>query len=258
MDKAAARILRGETTPELDRQMVALPEAQLFLRLNDPNPVQRTAAARALGSQQSSGAAPLLCTRLQIEKALYTRIAISEALGLIGPPAIPGLIALLGKIGANQHQTLPERGFYKRSSPLPRDIVTRTLIKIGSPALLALEKVISNGDRPAALEAIDGIGHIAWSENDRRSEPVLLSAFQTSPSDLLIQWKLIRAFQAFPSAPVRAILTEVVLSSPHPELRWEAVRSLLLHPLRLPPELAPVIELDPHPEVKKVARFFTG
>lgn len=256
-DKTAARRLRGENTPELDRRVAALPEAQQFALLNDPDPQQRTAAARALGSRHRSAAVPLLCARLQVETALYSRIAVSEALGLIGSPAIPALIALLGKIGNNQHQTLPTRGFYKKSFPLPRDIVTRTLIKIGCPALAPLENVVLTGERPAVLEAIDGIGRIAWTENDRRSEPVLLSAFQSSPSDVLIQWKLIRAFQAFPSAPVRAILTEVILSSPLSELRWEAVRSLALHGRPFSANLQQAIQADPHPEVQKVARFFS-
>ena len=37
------------------------------------------------------------------------------------------MVEYLGQIGNNQHKVLPTNGFNKKSYPLPRDIIARTL-----------------------------------------------------------------------------------------------------------------------------------
>jgi HEAT repeat protein len=135
MDKAAARTKRGQTSRQDDSLFSTLSNQELLDLINDVDAQKRTSAARLLGERKDTDAIPLLCERLKKETALYTRIAISEALGAIGDPAIPELIRLLGKVGNNQHHEVPKKGFYKKSYPLPRDIAARTIIKIGCSAL---------------------------------------------------------------------------------------------------------------------------
>jgi HEAT repeat protein len=255
-DKTAARIKRGQTSRQEDSAFSMLSDQELFALIDDNDAQKRTSAIRLLGERQNSAAVHLLCERLKKEPALYTRIAISEALGKIGAPAIPELIRLLSQVGHNQHDALPLKGFYKKSYPLPRDIVTRTLIKIGRPALQPLEQVVLAADRPRLLEAVDGIGHIAFYQKDLSSETVLLGTYSKYPDDPVILWKIVRALQAFPSERARRLLETVICASVYPALRWEAVRSLGQQGGKASAEVMSCIEQHACAEVKEMARIF--
>jgi hypothetical protein len=111
---------------------------ELIDLLGSKNIGERTGAAKILGQRRIIDATLPLCKALKEEKALYTKIAISEALGNIGISSVKALIPLLGKIGKNQYTKLPEKPFEKWNYPLPRDIVARTIIKIGEHALVHL------------------------------------------------------------------------------------------------------------------------
>jgi hypothetical protein len=256
IDKTTARISRGQASRQADSLFSSLSNQELLDLLNDVDASKRTSAARQLGQRKNTESVPLLCKHLKTETALYTRIAISEALGAIGEPAILELIGLLGKVGNNQHSELPEKGFYKKSYPLPRDIVARIIIKIGCSALKPLEKVVLEADRAGVLEAIDAIGHIAFYEGDLSSESVLLMAYQKYHSDIVVLWKIVRAFQAFPTAGVRRVLETIICSNRYPELRWEAVRSLGQHGGEIRGEVMTCVQRDPCDEVREMARLF--
>src|SRR5512133_143261 len=118
-DKTTARIQRGQTNVDIDRQLSDLTDEALIALLDDVDAQKRTTAARLLGSRKCLFAIPYLCAHLPVETALYTRLAICETLAAFGEPVLPGLIELLGKIGNNRHEALPERGFFKKSYPLP-------------------------------------------------------------------------------------------------------------------------------------------
>jgi HEAT repeat protein len=254
--KIEARKRRGQVPDQLDERFQALTNAELIDLLTDANPGNRTAAARLLGERNVVDAVPFLCSQFQKESALYTRMAISEALAVIGEPSLPGLTALLGKIGQNQHEILPVRGFYKKSYPLPRDLAARTIIRIGQPALPFLEKVVSTGDRDSLLEAVDAIGHIAFYTKDIRSESVLLTAFDRYRSDTIVCWKIVRAFQSFPTDRVSLLLGGIICRDERPELRWEAVRSLGQLNTIVPPEVILRAQMDVHEEVRNMALMF--
>ena len=82
---------------------------------------------------------------------------MSEALGKMGETSVPPLIKLLGQIGNNQEVELPKKYFNKRSFPLTRDMVARTIIKIGKPATPYLVKVMEEKDDFIMQQAIDAI-----------------------------------------------------------------------------------------------------
>lgn len=256
IDKTVARIKRGQIKQQDVELFASLSNRELLDWIDHPDAQKRTSAVRLLGERKSTDAVPYLCARLQKETALYTRIAISEALGAIGAPAISGLVELLGKVGSNQHAGLPEKGFYKKSYPLPRDIAARTLIKIGAPTLKPLEAVVLGAERASVLEAIDAIGHIAFYTGDLSSEAVLRSAYQKYQADPVVVWKIVCAFQAFPTENVRELLETILASSPYPALRWEAVRSLGQQGNKASADVMACIRQDPHPEVKVMARIF--
>lgn len=256
IDKTTARIKRGQTSRQADNLLSALSDQELLALIDAVDAQKRTSAVRLLGERENAQAVPQLCEQLKKETALYTRIAISEALGMIGQAAIPELIGLLGKVGHNQHSELPQKGFYKKSYPLPRDIAARTLVKIGSPALKPLEQVVLEAERASVLEAIDGIGHIAFYTGDLSSESVLLMAYKKYQADLVILWKIVRAFQAFPTERVQKLLETIICASIHPELRWEAVRSLGQHGRKVSAKVRACAQQDEHVEVREMARVF--
>jgi HEAT repeat protein len=255
-DKTTARIQRGQTNPEFDNQFSNYSDGSLITLLDDADAQTRTTAARLLGSRKCYDAIPYLCARLPVETALYTRLAICETLACFGEPALPGLIELLGKIGNNRHEALPTRGFYKRSYPLPRDLAARTIIRMGPGALASLERVVQTGDRSQILESLDEIGHIAFYSKDIRSENILLSAYEKYNSDPVVRWKIVRAFQSFPTEKVRELLLEIILSDEIPSLRWEAVRSLGQSGLSVSTETIFRIMQDPDEEVRNMANYF--
>jgi len=199
---------------------------ELILLLKKVNAQERTAAACILGVRNEKKAVKALCNALAGEKALYSKIAISDALGNIGVYALPGLIELLGMIGKNQH-IIPSAGnFKKKSYPLPRDIAARTITKIGAPALAALESVAVNGTITRVSEAVDAIGFIAFYTNDRRSLKCLIQCMEKNAENELVTWKVIRALESFPCPEVEDILKKIIKSSKNKLLIQEAKRSL--------------------------------
>jgi HEAT repeat protein len=256
IDKTTSRIKRGEISGDFVSRFSAQTDRDLILQLTSDKAQERTAAAVILGKRRSTQAIIPLCKQMEKEKALYARIGISEALGLIGQPAIPHLIALLGKIGTNQYRELPQQGFYKKNYPLPRDLAARTLIKIGLPALKELAKVSLSIEKKRLLEAIDAMGYITFYNKDWSAEAVLLELYRKHDEDPLIIWKLLRAFQALPSLEVQKILEAVVFENSDPALRWEAIRSLgqLGHKISI--AVIEKAKQDPHVEVRKMARLF--
>ena len=225
MDKQEAREKRGEASESELKKYSGYSEEELIELLSSKLPVERTAAAVLLGNRKSIPAVNPLCKQLATEKALYSKIAISETLGKIGEPAVLPLIGLLGKIGRNRHIEVPEGEFKKKSYPLSRDIAARTITKIGLPAIKYLEEVILTGKREVITEALDAYGWIVFY-NGGVSEKVIIEAFNKYVEDELLSWKTIRAMQAFNSPKIIDILRDAVSNSNVPARKTEALRSL--------------------------------
>ena len=186
----------------------------------------RTFAARSMAAENTPQHLDALCERLTIEKKLYTKIEICNALTHFGEAAFARLLPLLGKIGSNQHTEMANVDLGKKSYPLPRDIVARILIRMGPQVLPYLEAGFHEMCAQALSEALDVIGHISASSGDTTMEGVLFDRY-TSENSALIRWKLIRAFQAFPTPRIINALTEIIENPEAPPiLAQEAQRSL--------------------------------
>lgn len=222
-----ARRKRGEIDDEYILQHKLLSTAQLIALVNNQNPQKRSVAANILGHRKDKECIAILCERLSKEKSLYTKIAISEALVQFGVFAIEELVQHIGKIGKNRHEELPTEFFKKKSYPLPRDIVIRTIIRMGKPALPYLQILLVN-NRPGVLsEVVDAIGHISFYSKDRSLLDDLLTLFDYCGDDLeVLKWKVIRAFQSFPDQKVISLLERVLIESDIQVHKWEALRSL--------------------------------
>jgi len=156
--------------------------------------IERTLGARLLAHHKSEKTVDNLIDALVQEKKLYPKIEISKTLSGLQELALYPLIQCLGKIGNNQHKIVPEKSFSKDSYPLPRDIASRALVKMGEMAIPALLIRLETVDIQALSELIDTIGHINfYNEADYVYEP-LKSCYQENESNDLIKWKLIRAF----------------------------------------------------------------
>lgn len=226
-EKMNARAKRGETPPGFEQKFETYAQEDLISLLQHKNAQTRTAAATLLGRKRCVSAIPVLCKQLSEETALYSRLAQSEALSAIGLPALSDLMNIICKIGHNQHYTLPKDLFKKWNYPLPRDIVARTIVKIGPAALPTLiENLGESLDPFVTAECIDAVGYISYYSGEQQAFETLIMLCKKYHNHPVIQWKLIRAFQAFPRTDTVEYLKEVLMTSHVPQHRWEAARSL--------------------------------
>jgi len=218
---------RGFVTEKEIMDCSHLNSNQLIKMLRSKISQERTIASTLLGQKSDKIAIVPLCEALKTEKKLYSKIGISEALGSFGIDAVKKLTPLLGKIGNNQYKKLPAKPFNKTNYPLPRDIVARTITKIGVEALPNLIEILQKGSEGQIAEAIDAIGYISYYSNDNSSLNSLWDCLENNRNNQIIVWKIIRSFQAFPDKKVINILKDIKLSSESQQIRWEAERSLI-------------------------------
>lgn len=201
-------------------------EESLLSLLHGGSPVERTAAIRLLAQKDPAQHLQVFCGMLATETKLYTKLELCEAIGSCGEAAIPRLAELLGTIGSNQHTKPVNADLGKKSFPLPRDIAARILIRLGTAVLPAMEQILSKDSVERQSEAIDVIGHTAWTTGDMRSERTLLDLYARTHSDL-IRWKIVRALRSFGSEETLVLLKSASMCSDI-VMKREAKRSLEL------------------------------
>lgn len=216
---------RGFDDSKLIAEYLKLDFSMLAEKLKSPLPTERTAAARVLSKLKTDESALILSQALTKETKLYSKIAISESLGNLGIISLKYLLPLLGKIGTNQHKTITDEKFRKKSFPLPRDIVSRTITKIGEEALLSLEEFICNEDDSAVSEALDAYGFIIFYSKQKRDSSILIRLYHKT-QNLLIKWKIIRALESFTDNESISLLETVLKDQNFKILHKEAERSL--------------------------------
>ena len=226
--KFTAREKRGFATRNENDLFIERSDNELLSLLRSDNPKERTLSARALGNRKTQNIIIALCDQLKVERSLYSKIAISESLGRIGKSSIDELIKHLGEIGNNQHKTLPEKKFKKNNYPCSRDIIARTICKIGEPVLDDLNKLLSGNDIKKISEAIDAIGYISYYSNNKTSFNTIKQALKKFCDNDIIIWKLIRALSAFPGEETELLLSDIIERTRIKEHKWEANRSLRL------------------------------
>lgn len=185
----------------------------------------RTIAARLLTNNGNSSSINHLIDALIIEKKLYSKIEICNSLVSFGIEAVKPLIGIIGTIGNNQHNEVPKTVFKKHNYPLPRDIASRTLIRIGKIALPDLLKVLHSKNVINLSEAIDTIGFICFYDPQSNIFEKLMNCYNYNIDNDLIKWKLFRAMSAFPES--ESLLKEQ-LQVCNDELKLEIERSLSL------------------------------
>ncbi len=234
-EKKENRKKRGQISPDDIISYLDFSTESLIEMLKTDNPREITISAVILGNRGDENAIKPLCTALENEKSLYSRIAMSEALSQIGEPAVVYLIEFLGEIGKNQEIDLPLKYFKKKSFPLVRDMAARTLVRIGRPATPYLMDVLENGNEFKTQQAIDALGAIAAKTGDKRALTTLIARMEQiedldlteSVNDPVTLWKIIRALSGFRNNKEASNPLIAVLNSHHdPPIIWEALRSL--------------------------------
>ncbi len=187
---------------------------------------ERTLGARLLKNNKTKKTVEHLICALKTEKKLYSKIEICNTLSELNEIAINPLIMSLGQIGNNQHKIVSKKEFLKDSYPLPRDIASRTLIRIGKKAIPELLKELETENISVLSELIDTIGHINFNSKSENIYTYLKSCYQRNETNDLIKWKIIRAFSGIHES--EEFLNELYTKIKNERLKKEIERSVRL------------------------------
>lgn len=164
------------------------------------NAGERTIAAKLI--PLTCEISDILLSRLKIESALYTRLALTEKLESGEQTTALRMIDFLAAIGNNQHRT-PIAPSKKKSFPLPRDLIARSLGRMNPEIFPTLLEAAEQLPSSQLSELIDAIGYMAFYhpalatvENYQR----LLQIKKVHSNEPLIQWKFLICFSAFPQS----------------------------------------------------------
>lgn len=201
-------------------------EGVCLLALTSLEPQERSAAAIAL-SPYTKHIVIALCNTLKKESCLYTRIAICETLAKGNQETAHWMCPYLGQIGHNQHTSLPERVSLKRSYPLPRDLIARTLGKMDVIVLPELYAVLKHGTFIQKREVLDAIGFLLFyhPEHDQSQAVELILHILYHEQDEILLWKAIMVCFALSDQRIKQVLELYTKSEIH-LLREEANKSL--------------------------------
>ncbi|EOH75823.1 MULTISPECIES: hypothetical protein [Enterococcus] len=200
MDKYQQRKQRGwvETSDLLAYKDKFLSELNFMLTAEDAR--ERTIAVQLL--PLDCELTNILLNSLANESALYTRLAIMEKLEHGDQATAQKMIPFLASIGNNQHHS-PTSPSKKKSFPLPRDLIARSLGRMNPKIFSILLESAQRLPLSQLSELIDAIGYMAFyhpevstTENFHQ----LLEIQKLYRDKPLIQWKLLICFSAFPQS----------------------------------------------------------
>lgn len=200
MDKYQQRKQRGwvENSELLAYKDKSVSELKFMLTAEDAR--ERTIAVQLL--PLDCELTNILLNSLANESALYTRLAIMEKLEHGDQATAQKMIPFLASIGNNQHHS-PTSPSKKKSFPLPRDLIARSLGRMNPEIFSILLESAQRLLLSQLSELIDAIGYMAFyhpevatTENFHQ----LLEIQKLYRDKPLIQWKLLICFSAFPQS----------------------------------------------------------
>ncbi|WP_300370403.1 hypothetical protein [Brachyspira sp.] len=177
------------------------PLKELINYLNDNNAIIRTSASVNLKYYiDRDEICNILLLQLFKEKSLYTKIAICETLQNGDINTASKMINYVGIIGKNQYKTLPKKISSKKSYPLPRDIIARTLAKMDITIFNLLLEILATDDLIKIYEIIDAIGYMAFhneSLQNKKNLKYIINLMNKYKDDKLLIWKCLTCLSAF-------------------------------------------------------------
>lgn len=230
---------RGKCTSSSVEELNHLSLEELYQRLNNSLAETRSAAAILLTSHfiqaskiQRQEIVDHILIALAQENCLYTKIELCNLLELGDSSTAKQMTAYLGKIGNNQHKSLPDRVSKKVSYPLPRDIIARSLGRMSIQILPILIEVLKQEDLSACYEALDAIGFLVFYHRDQiqdRGLDEIINLIQKYPEDDLLAFKTAMCLSAYIGDKSKEMLEHLKQSNRHKTVCLEAHRSLCLH-----------------------------
>lgn len=222
---------RGKITDKELLQYSKCTKISLLNLLKSTEAFERTIAVKLLSEKYDLDGelTRLFLQTLKKEKKLYTRIELCNALSKGDIQSAQIIVEYVGQIGNNQHTTLPVNGFNKKSYPLPRDIVARTLAHMKVDILPVLMDVLKTNNILVIREVIDAIGFICFYNKMHFNTKVidgLTWCFRHQIGDDIVRWKLVRAFGSFNDTNIIKMLTDIEQNDCQWMIRNEATRSL--------------------------------
>lgn len=205
-------------------------KTELLELLKSKEAYKRTIAVNLLSNKYEldNDMINLFCSMLLQEKKLYTKIELCNALLKASVDSAKTMVNYWGFIGNNQYKELPDKEFNKKSYPLPRDIIARTLAHMGVDVLPELTKILKTDNINAIREVIDSIGVICFYSNTHNESVLndLMVCFDKYIENDIVRWKIVRAFEGFNNKVVIDILNNIMESDSKEIIRKEAKRSL--------------------------------
>jgi HEAT repeat protein len=245
---------RGEVDSTLLESYSIYPDEKLNQLLSSGIAYERAVAATILGERKAKKYVLSLCNALKTEKALYARLAICGALVNIAEESVKPLLAIIGRVGNNQETMLPEKYFRKKSYPLTRDIVSRTLIRIGQPAVDDVINQSNTTDNYILSQIIDTLGGLLHYTKDFNIWPVLVRIQNENKGNDFLLWKTIRALSAIRYNETFSLILPY-LKHKQAAIRWECIRTLGLSATNVNEATAIIKPFlsDSNPEIKSAA-----
>lgn len=206
-------LYRRGLASEKDKEALAgVSKSQLLELLRAGCAAERSAAAGFLSPEEEDSVQALL-EQLSIEKCLYTRIAIAQSLEKGAYLAASRMTAYLGRIGVNQYRALPNRVSKKKSFPLPRDFIARSLGKMSPAVFPILLEVLKTGEAIKIREGLDAIGYMVFYHQELatvQNAGQVLGLRKCWQEDDVILWKMTRCLAAFPCEESEALLMKLL------------------------------------------------
>ena len=203
---------------------------ELIKCLNDDDAIIRTSAAINLKQYiNKNKVCSSLLLQLSKEKSLYTKIAICETLQNGNIDSAKEMINYIGKIGDNQYKKLPEKVSLKKTYPMPRDIIARTLSKMNIDIFPILIDILEGDDLIKIYEVIDAVGFMVFHNKDLSNDKNLnyiIKLINKYKDNKLVLWKCITCLSAFNLEKSKDTLNSFVNNDNKDIFSLEAKRSL--------------------------------
>lgn len=190
---------------------------ELLELLNDKEAINRTAALFILRNfVEINELDSILLEMLVKEKALYTKLEICNILTTGNEITIKRMIPYIGTIRGNQYHSLPEKGSKKKSYPLPRDIIARTMAKMDPIYFPVILNIIDHEEIHVVGEVIDAIGWQVFYHQELATDDnyqVILKTLKCFDGNELMMWKLITCLSAFDQSEdyLKTIKTDIAV-----------------------------------------------
>lgn len=225
---------RGFFTSEDINKFQNNSDHELFQLINSPIPAERSTAIFLLSERlhiENLDFVNILLERLCIEKSLYTKLEICKALEKGNEETATLMLPYLGRIGNNQYKALPDRSSRKKSYPLPRDIIARSLGRMNTSILPVLFHELNHSNEEQISELIDAIGFMLFYNPDYIKDDYFNTVINTMDrfsENNLIVWKCITCLSSFRTQACIKKLTQINDNSQNSLISSEAERSLAL------------------------------